>query len=128
MVVFLRRPWIVLLTAWVLFFVPLGCSKTEPAIEITTQTVDVACGRCIFEMEGAEGCPWAAHVNGQHAYVFGKVPLNHATHAPDGICNMTRQAIVEGHLQGDRFLASRFELLPTETVPEKPRFTETDKH
>lgn len=33
-------------------------------------------------------------------------------HAPDRFCNSVRRARVRGHLRGDRFEASAFELLP----------------
>jgi len=102
----------------------LACNRGP---ELEGATVTVGCGRCIFGMEGLKSCPWAVELEGKHYLVQGPLPEDHATHAPDGICNMRRQAIVDGQLKGDRFVATRFELLPAKDVPTSPRFT-TDAH
>jgi hypothetical protein len=101
-----------------------------PAADATFEgdTLDVACGRCVFEMEGVQGCPWAAEIEGRHYLIRGPLPTDHSTHAPDGICNMTRQAVVDGELRDGELLATRFELLPPERVPEQPRFGPADEH
>jgi hypothetical protein len=101
--------------------------------EVNLQTVDVACARCVFHMdesrlEGIPGCPWAAEIEGRHHLVYGPVPQDHFNHAPDGICNMRRQAKVEGNLRDDKFIASTFELLPPTDIPAQRVFTEDDKH
>ena len=92
------------------------------------QTITVGCGMCIFRMEGASTCEWAAEIDGEHYWVRGPVPHDHNNHMPDGICNMRRLAIVDGEVRGDLLIASRFELLPAQSVPEKPRFTPADEH
>lgn len=102
----------------------LGCNR---GTKLEGATVTVGCGRCIFEMEGLKGCPWAVELEGKAYLVQGPLPDDHSTHAPDGICNMRRQAIVDGQLKGDRFVATRFELLPARDVPANPRF-KTDAH
>ena len=54
------------------FLPATGCFSS--GTEVTRQTVTVACGRCIFEMEGAVGCPWAAEIEGEHYLVSGTTP------------------------------------------------------
>jgi hypothetical protein len=105
----------------------LACGA-EPAIPIEGRVLTVACGRCVFEMPGVEGCPWAAEVDGRHYLLRGPVPLDHPSHAPEGICNMPRKAKIDGELRGDLLLVSKMTLLPAEDVPENPRFTPADIH
>ena len=97
-------------------------------IPVPDQTVDVACGRCIFGMEEAEGCPWAAKIDGKHYLMLGAIPTDHFNHSPSGICNMRRQARVEGFIRQDRFVANSLELLPATNVPASPTYTEKDLH
>jgi hypothetical protein len=92
------------------------------------ETLTVACGRCVFEMEGVEGCPWAAEIDGEHYLIRGRIPKDHTTHAPDGICNMTRKAVIDGELRDGELLVTRMELLPPEEVPAEPRFSPEDLH
>ncbi len=105
------------------FLVLPACSSDTKVAE---QTVTVACGACQFGMEDAGGCKWAAEIDGQHYMVNGPLPHDHNSHAPDGMCNMKRQAKVAGTIRDDLFVASSFELLPAEGVPEQPKFDETD--
>ena len=102
----------------------------RPAADATFsgETLTVACGRCTFEMEGVEGCPWAAEIEGEHYLIRGRIPKDHTTHAPDGICNMTRQAVIDGELRDGELLVTRMELLPPEEVPAEPRFSPEDLH
>jgi hypothetical protein len=104
----------------------IGCFPS--GIEVAEQTVTVACGRCIFKMEEAVGCPWAAEVDGNHYLVSGTTPHGLNNHAPDGICNMRREAVVEGAIRNGIFVASEFELLPAKDVPEKPEFAPDEAH
>ena len=97
-------------------------------IPVPGQTVDVGCGRCIFAMEEAQGCPWAAEIDGKHYLMLGEIPKDHVNHSPTGICNVRRQAQVEGFIRQDRFVASSLELLPAKNVPVKPTYTEKDQH
>jgi hypothetical protein len=118
-----RFGWIVLL--W------LGCTAApgeppEPRLE--GRTLEVACGRCIFHMPQAQGCPWAAELDGKHYLLQGAVPQAHHSHAPDGICNVSRRAVVDGVLRNGKLIVSRMELLPATDVPSAPRFTPADVH
>lgn len=107
----------------------VACSNS--AITLNNQVVPVACGRCIYHMQGVPGCQWAAEVQGKHYLVqSGKLPKDHAMHAPDGMCNMARQATITGTVRGDRLVATQFELLPVDAsaVPAKPQYPVEDVH
>lgn len=89
-----------------------------PVVELTDRTVKVACGACVFHMPGAAGCYWAAEVDGTHYWVQGVEPQGPAEgHAPDGMCSMPRDAVVDGRLEGDRLVVTSWELLPAADVP-----------
>lgn len=93
------------------------------ATEISDRTVEVGCAMCQFEMEGAETCFWAARFDGKTVTVRGDaLPEDHDAHAPDGMCNVTRQAVVSGTLYPTYFLATKFELLPIDpsALPAEP--------
>jgi len=105
-------PWVL-----VLALTGPGCGGDAP-IPIEGQTITVACGQCVFEMEGVEGCPWAAEIDGVRYLVQGAVPQQHQSHAVDGICRMERQAVVDGVIRDEILVVSRMELLPAEGVPE----------
>ena len=96
--------------------------------KLENETLTVACGSCVFEMEEADGCPWAAQVDGKYYFVLGNVPPpeSHDSHAPDGMCNMPRQAVVSGELRKHNLVVSKMDLLPAENVPENPRFKTAD--
>ena len=96
----------------------LGCGEQPAEVKVEAEVIEVACGRCIYEMPGAEGCPWATHVDGEYYLVMGPVPQDHHSHGEDGICVMARQARVQGEVNGEYFVASEFELIPAENVPE----------
>jgi hypothetical protein len=114
---------LVFLTALLL----LACGSGEVVL-IEGQTVEVGCGRCIYEMKDVDGCPWAAQIDGRHYLLRGPVPMDHNSHEPDGICNMRRKAVIDGELRGELLMVSKMELLPAESVPEDPRFTPADEH
>lgn len=77
--------------------------------------VVAGCATCIFDMKGVSGCPLAVKIDGKAYLVSGSEMDDHGNaHAADGLCNTARQAIVEGKVEGDRFVAKRIELLPQE--------------
>lgn len=117
--------WSMLAVAWL----DQGCADKDVGPKVTDREVTVACGRCVFAMEEAKvGCPWAVELDGKHYIIQGQVPQDHMSHAPDGICNMPRRAIVSGQVRGDRFVATKVQLKPAEAVPSTPRFTPEDVH
>ena len=105
----------------------VGCAG-PPGIPVENRTVTAACGMCLYSMKEAKGCMWAVELDGASYLVQGVLPRDHENHAPDGMCNVKREVVVDGHLREDRFVATRFELLPAEDVPEKPNFTPEDLH
>ncbi len=107
-----------------------GGSATEV---VALEQADVACARCVFRMDesrldGAPGCPWAIEVNGEHHLLYGPVPQDHFNHGPDGICNMRRQAKVEGTVRNDKFIATAIKLHPAKDIPAERAYTEEDIH
>jgi hypothetical protein len=93
----------------------LGCGGSDE--QVVSAIVDVGCGNCIYGMEGAVGCPWAAEIDGEYIYVMGAVPQDHNGHAPDGICNMERQARLEGVVREGNLVVTEVELIPAENIP-----------
>ena len=99
-----------------------GCSaaSNKPIHDIsqgeeTTQrmTVVAGCANCIFDMPGAKGCKLAVKIDGTAYLVTGSNIDDHGdAHASDGLCNASRNAVVEGRIDGDRFVATHFALKP----------------
>ncbi len=87
---------------------PEQVALDSPSIQVTA-----GCGSCIFGMEGVSGCPLAVKIEGKPYLVTGvEMDALGDAHAPDGLCNMARQATTAGRVEGDRFVAERMELLP----------------
>lgn len=107
----------------------LGCGPSN-SDAIVGRRATVACGRCVFKMPQAQGCPFAIELEGKHYLMQGKLPVGHVNHAPDGICNVPRTAHVDGRIVGNHFIATRVDLEPLapEELPDKPRFTPADEH
>lgn len=111
-----------------LVLVVSACQKAKPEKTLHNQRVTAACAMCVFKMEGIRACMWAVEIDGKFYLADGKLPKNHQNHAPDGMCNMPRHAVVDGEIVGGRFVASRFELEPAAGVPQNPRFTKEGVH
>jgi hypothetical protein len=80
------------------------------------QTVDAACGQCMFAMKG-KGCNLAVRIEGKTYFVDGSKIDDHGdAHASDGFCNKIRKAKVSGLVINNRFVASSFQLLPEEKI------------
>ena len=74
--------------------------------------VDASCGECQFGMKG-QSCDLAVRINGKSYFVDGTSIDEHGdAHAEDGFCKAIRKAKVQGEIQGDRFKATYFMLLP----------------
>ena len=104
-----------------------GC-ETESPVVVVDEVVAAACGTCIYRIPSGQGCYWVVEIAGKLYPVAGKLPHNHDNHAPEGMCNMPRQVKLSGEIRGENFIASKFELLPAEGVPEKPAYTRADIH
>ncbi len=78
-----------------------------------TQIVRAGCATCIFKMEGVAGCKLAVEIHGKAYLVTGSGINDHGdAHASDGLCKTARKATVQGKIEGERFVATQFELQP----------------
>lgn len=92
------------------------------------EKVDAGCAMCLFGMQGVRACIWAVSIDGKPYLAEGNLPKHHDAHAPDGMCNVKRQAIVSGDLVNNKFIARTFDLMPAAHIPENPRFTPAHRH
>ena len=106
----------------------LGSCEKSDAPTITGQTLVVSCALCIFRMEDVQGCVWAAKWEDKPYLVQGKLPYGHEMHAPDGMCNVERKAVIDGTLRNGKLITTRFDLLPAENIPDNPTYTPEDIH
>jgi hypothetical protein len=91
-----------------------GCGA-DPGVPVEDRVASVACGTCVFRMEGMAGCFWAVELDGEYHPMAGDIPPVDMVeaHQPGGMCATEREARVAGSIRPDgRFLATRFELLP----------------
>lgn len=84
-----------------------AASDTTAPITVTDQTVETACGSCIYKMEGVEGCQTAVKIDGKAYLVTGVETDAHEA----GLCEVAKKAIVSGKVEGDKFVATRYELV-----------------
>ena len=82
-------------------------SPAETINTATTQTVEIACGGCIYGMEDADGCQAAVKVGGKSLLVTGSHGFD--AHA-SGICGGAKQAEVTGSVVGENFVATNIKL------------------
>ncbi len=62
--------------------------------------------RCIYEMEGAEGCHAAVLIDGEPNLVSGENVKAHAA----GLCTAAKPARVAGHVEGDGVVSTSLEI------------------
>ena len=105
-----------------LWLIPLGAvlalgacsqtSKTEaPAtaevVTLRSETVEVACGSCVYGMDGVKGCKLACKINnGTPMLVTGGDVDLHA----HNLCTTTGNAVVSGEVEGDTLVATAVEV------------------
>ncbi|MBL8861649.1 MAG: hypothetical protein JNK02_06515 [Planctomycetes bacterium] len=90
-----------------------ACAAPRGGAEFAGE-VEAACGACILGLAG-DGCELAVRIDGRVLLVDGSGIDDHGdAHAPDGFCNATRRARVTGRVEGGRFQAASFELLPAQ--------------
>ena len=72
------------------------------------RNVEAGCGSCIFGMEGVMGCKLAVKIDGNPYLVTGADVNAHKA----GLCGSVKMAKVVGEIEGDKFVATSFELQP----------------
>ncbi|RYY65010.1 MAG: hypothetical protein EOO13_17720 [Chitinophagaceae bacterium] len=96
------------------FFIGMNVNaqKAKNAAD-SMQIVQASCGQCQFGMKDKKGCDLAVRINGVPYFVEGTSIDKHGdAHAKDGFCEAIRQAQVSGKIEGNRFIATSFVLLP----------------
>jgi hypothetical protein len=74
--------------------------------------VEASCGQCQFGMEG-KSCDLAVRIDGKSYFVEGTNIDSHGdAHADDGFCTSIRKAEVIGEIKDNKFVVTRFKLLP----------------
>lgn len=81
-------------------------SDTAAPISVTDRTVETGCGSCIYKMEGVKGCQTAVKIDGKSYLVTGVQTDAHEA----GLCKGAKKAVVSGKVEGDKFVATRYEL------------------
>lgn len=112
------KSWCALSLLACVAFASCGSSTTtapKPASHVVQDfdksEVDVACGQCLFDMEGG-GCVLAVRSGGESWFVDGvDADSLGDPHAANGMCNAVRKAVVSGHAADGRFAATTFELV-----------------
>ncbi len=79
------------------------------------QVVEVACGSCIYEMDGVEGCEAAVKIDGRPYLLKGVKGLD--AHAA-GLCKSAKHARVLGEVKDGVFVAKGFQLVAIEEIAE----------
>ena len=110
--------FVLILSAATILVVGIGCNTTQrnehsAAALAPARTAVAGCASCIFKMDGVTDCVLGVEIDGKHYLVRGSDIDDHGdAHDPRGLCNSARDALVQGAIQGDRFVADRFELKP----------------
>ena len=93
---------------------PAPAPAPAPAsLAASERTVEAGCATCIFDMEGVTGCKLAVKIDGKAYLVTGSEIDDHGdAHDATGLCNSSREALVVGEIEGDRFTATSFKLKP----------------
>ncbi len=108
-----------------------GCSlvgEPEQAQQFRDEVLPVACGTCIYKIEGARGCFWSVQLGEEVFPLEGPVPEDHQAHGPEGMCVQQRRARVTGQVHHGQFQASAFELLPVDPSQDGPKVPHEHVH
>ncbi len=105
------------LTLFILFvafaFIANAQKTPSKTTKIEKKQVEVACGECMFKMDG-KGCDLAVKIDGKPYFVDGrKIDDFGDAHADDGFCNAIRKATVTGEIVNGRFKAKSIQLVET---------------
>ena len=82
-----------------------------PIRSLNNETVDVACGVCIYAMVGGDDCPLAAEIDNRFYFVTLKTEGEFDTHGV-GLCNKAAKAKVSGELCEQGVVVAAITLLP----------------
>jgi len=75
--------------------------------------VEAGCATCVYDMRGVKGCKLAVKIDGKAYLVTGTEIDDHGdAHGPTGLCVTARKAAVTGKVEGEKFVATSFELQP----------------
>ncbi len=86
-------------------------SQSTPKKKVSKKEVEIACGECMFKMEG-KGCNLAIRMDGQSYFVDGRtIDAFGDAHADDGFCNAIRKAVVTGEIIKGRFKEKSIQLI-----------------
>ena len=69
-------------------------------------SMELGCGRCIYKMEGVQGCPTAAVVNGKPMLIQG---VGQSAHE-HGLCSRSGMALVSGEIEGGSLVTTSVEM------------------
>ncbi len=86
-----------------------GGESAPPAAGLNAgqeRTVEVACASCIYHIPGVKGCKLAATIDGKPMLVTGVRVNAHKL----GLCSQAKKAVVAGKVDGDNFVATKFEV------------------
>ena len=80
-------------------------SVTAPA---ELQVAEVACGSCIYKMDGVSGCKTAIKIGDAHYMLAGETIDAHST----GLCKSAKAVKVAGDVADGTFVATTLEITP----------------
>ncbi len=86
----------------------LRSGVARPEESVAARTLEVGCATCVYDMAGVEGCLLAVKLEGEPYLVSGVEMPGHES----GLCDHSRTAKLTGELEGERFVATTFELPP----------------
>ncbi len=92
-----------------------GCSQTPmtetaataEVVTLRSETVEVACGSCVYGMDGVVGCKLAAKINNGDPILVTGSDLDLHEH---NLCSTATDAVVSGEVDGDTLIASSVEI------------------
>ncbi len=75
-------------------------------VSLSSETVEVGCGKCVYDIAGVTSCVLAAKI-GDHAVLVTGAEVDLQDH---GLCEATGTAVVSGRLDGDTFVATTVDM------------------
>ena len=75
-------------------------------VSLNSETVEVGCGKCVYDIAGVTSCVLAAKIGDRAVLVTGADVDLH----DHGLCEDTGTAVVSGRLEGDTFVATTVDI------------------